>query len=388
MSGTSGTVLVPADIDPTGKADVSAKMQALVDGLKDGWTLKFQPGAVYRCEHTLTLTSRTNIVIDENGGEIRANVAAPYSVTTHGVPAKALNQQRANYTLIDCTGCWIINGTIRGSQTDPAGNYQDAYAFQHAINVQGGSGNKFEDLTIRDVRGDFFAFDPVVGTVKLARMFHVNRCDCSGASRQGLSFAGSADGLIENSKFRNGARHAIDFESDRPFRLGTEPIQRIQFRNNQFGPGWFQLGFMSIGGLGAIAEDIIIGGLLGHPEDGNTLIGQSMDILARLNGEPAQGTTPARPGGRIQRLTIGYNTSDTPHGQGENVTDPVTHVTTHIDHGLIQATHVDTLDVFFNHALVQIGTGNDFVLATGCTDVNVHDNVCPGASLEVHLLPG
>lgn len=375
MSGTSGTVLVPASIDPSGQADVTAKLQAVINGAPNGYTILWQPFAVYRCEGRLLLNGRQRLKIDLNRGQIKATIPEPYTVAVGGVPARALNQQRAAFSLINCVNVRITNGTIRGANTPNSPSYFDTRAFQHAVNVQGGSGHEFDHLTVRDMYGDFFAFDPLSGTVQLAQHFHVHDCDCSGAGRQGISFAGCTDGLIENNRFALVRRHTLDFESDRPFRLGTEPIQRIVVRANRF-EGGVGLGFMSIGGLGAIVTDITIGGLT--QADGNTLAGKAMDILLALNGEPAIGNLPARPAGRPKNILIGWNTSDTPHGQPAPA-------------GLIKAVGVDGLTVIHNSPppgvtpvpnMLQLGRGNVGVYMIGCTARSVHDNNFTGAVAE------
>lgn len=130
---------VPASIDPTGRIDVTRRLQDFVDAAPNGAVIVFPRRARYRLDGTLEWRDRADLTVDGNGATLFAG--------THGGPT------RAEVRVIDGTNWTIRDLTITGA--NPAGGrFDPRYQWQHGIDLRGVQGALIDNVTVTDVFGD------------------------------------------------------------------------------------------------------------------------------------------------------------------------------------------------------------------------------------------
>jgi len=103
---TAGTVTVPSSIDHTGATDVRAALQAFIDGTPNGRVIEFQPNAKYRIGSALTLSARSNLILDGKGSEL-------------WVYPGGYAQTDSTFRLLGATDISLKNFTMTGSSPTP-----------------------------------------------------------------------------------------------------------------------------------------------------------------------------------------------------------------------------------------------------------------------------
>ena len=64
-------VWVSESIDHTGATDVTSALQAAITGASNGSAIHLQPDGIYRCDHSLNVSGRSNLTFEGHGAEIR-----------------------------------------------------------------------------------------------------------------------------------------------------------------------------------------------------------------------------------------------------------------------------------------------------------------------------
>jgi hypothetical protein len=137
-SSAQATERIPATVDPTGRTDVTAKLERFVNSLPNGTTVVLAPHADYRVDGTLEWRRREGITIDGNGATLTAD--------THGGP------HRATVRLLDCTGWTIRDLNIRGPNS--GGRFVASYQWQHGIDLRGVDRVTLSHVKVAGVFGD------------------------------------------------------------------------------------------------------------------------------------------------------------------------------------------------------------------------------------------
>jgi hypothetical protein len=156
--GGTGVKTIPSSITSNCSADVSAALNAWLASVPNGSTIDFPSGACYGIDSSLVLTSRSNLTINGNGGEVEvlnkitsANTSATYT----SVP---------NVTIWDTNGGSNItfeNMTLIGDNpnTDDLCNPDGLLEYSHGINFEGVNTGAVNNVNIENVCGDFVEFE-------------------------------------------------------------------------------------------------------------------------------------------------------------------------------------------------------------------------------------
>ncbi len=230
---------VPDTVDATGKADVTASLQAYVNSVPDGGTVRLQSGGTYRIEGTLVLNNRRNLTVDGNGARLFA--------TTLG------SQSRSQLNLYGGSGIVIHDLSITGANayagTDERA-YQPAQAFQHGIRIAGATDVEITRVRISATYGDFVYLGRGDGDSWSERIW-VHDSQFAGSGRQGIAIAAGRDVVIERNSITNTRRATIDLEPNGE----TWGAENVHIIDNVVGPG--RLLFVAAAGAGPVDRVVV-----------------------------------------------------------------------------------------------------------------------------------
>lgn len=191
---------VPAFIDATGATDVTAALQAFLDAVPDGSTIRMTASGRYRVDGTLKLTNRKDLDWDGAGATIEATTI--------------VNTNRRNISLYDSTWIRIHDLTIRGANPT-AGAFDEAHQFEHGIWIDGGSDIEVASVTIENPRGDCVYVGDADGLLPWAARISIHDIVCRGPGRNGVSIVGGRDIRVESNSFEAVGLHVVDIEPNR-----------------------------------------------------------------------------------------------------------------------------------------------------------------------------
>jgi len=322
----AGGTSPPASIDATGKIDVTAEMQAFLDGAADGMHIQFDRAARYRIEGTLALKHRTGLVLDGRGTQFFA--------TTPG------DRTRSQFDILDSNSITVCGLVLHGANPS-AGTGPDAYVAaleaQHGFNVVGSQHVTIDGVTVTDVYGDFVYFGggSRFGTVVNS---HLQR-----NGRQGISVTNGQDILIQMNTISDTRRATFDIEPN----VAGDVIQRVRAVDNQIGAG--RLNLLSSAGAAATIADISL-------ERNHVMRTFAVDI--------------ATPGGsRRGRYAFTDNVATEPLGTPQGAA--------------ILVSRVDGLVVTGNTIPLQNGRNMAMVSVIESCSVLVSGNTFPGGTMEL-----
>lgn len=177
--------------------DVTAQMQAWLDGLSDGSTADLT-GGFFRCDGVIDVKHRLRIV----GGEVKSD-------TVGKIDQPRFPKNRCHFRI---TGPDVeIEGTkVNGPNT--AGVFDTTLEFQHGFLISGPRA-RLLSTEVREVHGDAWKISggaaahhpPVVGVLVDGGVADV-------IGRQGVSYGDCTDAKVRRVKFSNVARSGADFE--------------------------------------------------------------------------------------------------------------------------------------------------------------------------------
>ncbi len=326
-------VQVPPSIDGTGRADVSRQMAAFFATVPDGSVVSFPAGGRYRMDETLVLQNRHHLTIDGNGSTFFA-----------GTPGDA---HRSNVSVVKSSFIVIRRLTVVGANSHAGTGlaaYVPAKEHQHGFEVLGSDQVILDSVTATKVYGDFVYLGQSGRT--WSSNVTVRNSWFAGNGRQGVSFIGVRNALIERNVITDVRRATFDFEPD-----GADAgVDNVVVRNNSIGAG--RLLFVAAAGLQAVNDVQILG---------NHLHQQSLQIWVR-NGDD----------GRRNGWKILGNTSDAtvgnPHGAAMRIWK------------------VRGIEIANNVQRFQQGRGMVVAELYKSCNVSVHDNVRPGSVAATRTL--
>jgi hypothetical protein len=195
---TDITVDVPAAIDPTGKEDVTAELQAVIDAALPGTEIRLRQDARYRVDGTLLIDGRERLIIDGQGATVAAS-------------ARGDDPDRAMWRIRSSRGIALRDLTVIGGHPDP-GTYVKGFEWQHGVSVEGGRDVELQGLTIRDVMGDcvYVASDEA----RWADGVWVSGLTCRDSGRQGIAVVAGRNIRVEGSTFGDIPLSVFDLEPE------------------------------------------------------------------------------------------------------------------------------------------------------------------------------
>lgn len=337
---------VPAFIDASGATDVTAALQAFLDAVPNGSTIRMMAGARYRVDGTLKLTRRNDLDWDGAGATIEATTI--------------VNTNRRNISLYDSTWIRIHDLTIRGANPT-AGAFDEAHQFEHGIWIDGGSDIEVASVTIENPRGDCVYIGDADGLLPWATRISIHDVVCRGPGRNGVSIVGGRDIRVESSAFETVGLHVVDIEPNRIDGQGDTGAARhaegaanvavIANRVSGRVPGYF----VAANGWG--------------PIDGLSVLDNVLEGAAlRITVQPLPDSGFIRAG-----VLIRGNRSDTPYG---STNDAAMTFTRNVD--LTVRDNVGPLT----------GPGTALIEVRDSCRIDIADNEFPGGAVEVRGAAG
>jgi hypothetical protein len=319
------THVVPATIDDTGAADVTAALQAFLDGVPNGAIAALRHGARYRIEGTLVLTNRQNLNLEGNGAELFATSAG--------------DQSRSQIRVVGGAGLVIHDLDIKGANPEGGigeGAYEEKFAFQHGIRLDGAVDTEIVKVNVSDVYGDFVYIGPGPNGQFSERVW-IHDSAFTRGGRQGIAVTAGRDVVFERNVISQTRRATIDLEPNGV----TGGARNIHILDNAVGPG--RLLFIASAGNGPVDQVVVAR---------NTLNGRSLSVYVK-----------PPPGQRRSAIYIVDNTS-----------------TEAVKRSPVDITSVDGLVVTGNTEPITV-PGVPAVVATGvCGMLVANNNVAPSTA--------
>ncbi len=188
----------PASIAADCSRDVTPDLLAWIASVPDNSTLSFHRNGCYRIDEALRLNDRWGLTFRGN--------RATFKAMTPG------DLERRHFWFFGGGGLLIQNLTIVGANPDGGlddGAWNPAYAFQHAIALQGVDGAVIDNVDASDLYGDFVYIAPDVRTWPFEWSHHVvvQNCNFERNGRQGFGIGAVSD-LTIRWNYLGDVRHA------------------------------------------------------------------------------------------------------------------------------------------------------------------------------------
>ena len=203
----------PGTIATDCSRDVAAELTSWIASVPNGSTLSFAVGGCYRIDGTIFVQSRTSLVFEGNGATFRAVLEA--------------GNGRHHWYLDHGSNLTLRNMTIQGADPTP-GTFETAQEHQHGVNVWRTQGARLENLTIRNVHGDFVYVGHHNGTP--ARDVLVLGGHFSGAGRQGVAVVNGERITVDGTYLEKVGNSVFDLEPG-----SLDLIRDITVRNTTVG---------------------------------------------------------------------------------------------------------------------------------------------------------
>jgi len=240
-------VFVPANIDFTGKTDVTNALQSFIDNVDNGVNVQFHKNGKYRVNGTLFVTNKMSITFDGQNATIFAKT--PGSL------------ERSQWWITGGGGLIFRHFAVRGANPH-AGLADNAYdptrEKQHGFRIEGVDGIELDHVTVTDVYGDFVYVGRFVADPSTNVWVHDSTFSRNG--RQGLSLVAAVGVIIERNSFSDTRRGTIDLEPNGP----NQSVSDAFILNNTIGAG--RLLFLASHGKGPVTDIVVSGNHLHkHP---------------------------------------------------------------------------------------------------------------------------
>lgn len=315
---------IPADCS----VDVTAELQAFLDGTPDGGTAALEPDGCYRVDGTLELSDRSSLTIDGNAATIKPGVEG--------------DGHRAHLRLHGGTN-WAINDlTIHGSNPYGAVHTWEMQ-WQHAIDMRGVQGATFTRVHAQDVYGDSFYVGKHTTTGQPSR--DVQIIDSSGQRTgrvAGVAVVSAERVTLTGGYYAMAGLNVFDVEPN-----PGDTVADVVIENAEIGP-WPQRQWNV--------------SLIGPPGEGTATVRDVTIRNNRFTGSPMTVMANMDEDQRLSNVRVEGNTSTVTY-EG-----PVASVVAHHNDGLTVVGNTQPLN------------GQYLVYACGSTGLDVRENTFPGGA--------
>ena len=294
--GALTVVDVPATVDPTGRSDVTAALQAILDAAPNGATIRFARAATYRVDGTLRLRGRSGLLIDGAGATLHPTTVADY--------------ERRTWSIIDSFDIKFVDLQIRGAHPN-GGTYVPAHEHEHGFGIEGGGRITIERVRISDPYGDcVYVSNDDAGTWADGVSFIDSSCARTG--RNGVAVVAGRNVEVARSLFDTIALFPMDIEPNRSAILGG--ASGVSFHDNRVrapvgdyvfaANGWGPVDHVTV-------SDNVVAGvpfrLTVHPLDGSGYRRSDIVVTGNHSDTPAAGKHPVMDFADNDRLTVTDN---------------------------------------------------------------------------------
>ena len=284
-AATPAGIRVPASIDATGSRDASAALIAFIGRVKDGSTIVFKRGGVYRLNGAIKFGGRHNLTLNGNGATLRSYGSATEAGSLFWLGPRA------------DTGITIKNFKLVGNNPSP-GVYHGGREGAAGVLVDGGSRINLYGLTVSRVWGDCLKVNSWASYVS----FHDSNCVSVG--RNGVSIIAGRYVTVQRVAFRRNGYNVFDIEANHT----NEGAVGIKFLSNTAGT-WTNAFFSGNGVPGSVVSGVTISG---NRITGGTLltvitIARRKNIVFTNNTSTVRGRGPILRFAHIDGLTVRGN---------------------------------------------------------------------------------
>jgi hypothetical protein len=215
----------PASIPTDCSTDVTAALQAWIDGVPDGATMSLPAHACYRVEGTLKLAGRRDLLVDGHATTLEAK--------TQGRGGRIQIRSRSMLSIRNSRNVTVRDLVVRGA--NPHGGtslaaYRPEFEAQHAFTLNGDDGVFLDRVSAFDVYGDFVYVGG--GEGEPSRRITVARSNFARSGRQGISVTDADNVLIVGNDIGDVARSLFDLEPNRR----SQRVRHIRIVANTTGP--------------------------------------------------------------------------------------------------------------------------------------------------------
>lgn len=341
-------VSVPGSISNNCSQNVSSELNSWMASVSNGNELIFAPGGCYRIDQTLTLTNRSNLMINGNGATFQTN-----DPTGDGTPLESPSsaaRTRSHWRLDGGNNITLKDMTIIGANPN-AGVGDAAYVptleAQMGVDIRGSQNALVSNVDIYDVYGDFIYFGRGISN-DLVPSGRVTGGHMERNGRQGISVVHGNSIIIDNNYLGQTRRSTFDLE---PNGAGWS-VNNVTIDNNDIGPG--RTLFVAAHGVGPVNNVTITNN--------------------RLNGRELGSSISADSSGRRHDWKFNNNSSLSQHGTGTGNGATITFY------------NVDNIEMKNNIQPMQTGRNMHFVNLYNSTGLVFRGNTLENASGSARLL--
>ena len=205
--------VVPSSIPADCSRDVAGDVTNWIASVPNASTLSFASGGCYRIDGTVLVRNRQGLTFEGNGATFRAVVEA--------------GNGRHHWYVDQGSNVVLRNLVIEGADPTP-GTFELAQEHQHGVYLFRVQGARLENLTIRNVHGDFVYVGHHNGTP--SRDVAVLGGSFSGAGRQGVAVVNGERITVDGTRLEKIGNSVLDLEPG-PYDL----IRDITVRNTTVG---------------------------------------------------------------------------------------------------------------------------------------------------------
>lgn len=294
-------ISVPSSIDPTGKRDVSAALNAFIGRVKNGSTIVFRKGGVYRLSGPVKFAHRHNLTLNGNGATLKSYGPATESgslfwLGSYGGPN---------------TGITIKNFRLVGNSSSP-GVYRSGREGAAGVLVDTGSHINIYGLTVSGVWGDCLKVNSWASYIS----FHDS--NCASVGRNGITIIAGSHVTVQHVRFGRSGYNTFDIEANH----SNEGARSIKFLSNTAGT-WTNAFFSANGAGGSVVNGVTVSG---NRITGDTLltvvtIARRKNIVFTNNTSTVRGRGPILRFAHVDGLTVRGNHQPLSSGSLVSISD-------------------------------------------------------------------
>jgi hypothetical protein len=275
-ASTIAGIRVPSSIDSTGSRDVSAALNAFIGRVKNGSTIVFRKGGVYRLNGPVKFAHRHNLTLNGNGATLKSYGPATESgslfwLGSYGGPN---------------TGITIKNFRLVGNSSSP-GVYRPGREGAAGILVDTGSHINIYGLTVSGVWGDCLKVNSWASYIS----FHDS--NCASVGRNGVTIIAGSHVTVQRVRFGRSGYNTFDIEANHT----NEGARSIRFVSNTAGT-WTNAFLSANGASGSVVSGVTVSG---NRITGDTLL-TVVTISRRKNIVFTNNTSTVRARGPVLRF--------------------------------------------------------------------------------------
>jgi hypothetical protein len=300
---TSGpaVISIPSSIDSTGSKDAGAALNAFIGKVKDGSTIVFRAGGVYRLNGAIKLAQRHGLTLNGNGATLRSSGPATDAGSLFWLASSGGGD----------TGITIENFRLVGNNPSP-GFFHAGRDGASGVLVEGGSDIDIHHLTVSGVWGDCLKVRAWASNVT----FHDS--DCMSAGRNGVSVIAGRHVTVQRVAFGKSGYNVFAIRPN----TSSQGAVSIKFLSNTAGT-WTNAFFTANGAAGSRVNGVLVSGnrVTGGTLLTNVTTARRKNIVFTNNTSSVKGHGPILRFAHVDGLTVRANHQPLSSGSLARISD-------------------------------------------------------------------